>query len=262
MVKLYEDNIDEALNQGVRSKHTFEMDMKEWLYAIRHRLYEEEKSLASVLRRVQQWEGNTKSPLSQYYLFVLHSLIGLGTSTTPGHTENLAEAQRIRDSLNIPRALRPRFPWEWLGLRSKGIKQLISNRKYRPRKSEKHKWVLRDNWDDLRVNVDNLQICKGTVCAPNTKPQVGTIEMDVRNAKSIKVHYVPLKNDLVGRRYELVRVEFVIGFTHSNGYEAYDVHKLGTQSCKLCCYKVEFTSRSNMFMECPRCSQTIKLQNI
>ena len=70
-----------------------------------------------------------------------------------------------------------------------------------------------------------LEMCKGTIREKPWK-QYGHIDLDIGDqtqAWSVKVFFVPARAELVGSRFKGARVQFHLGFTLHDGYEAYDV---------------------------------------
>ena len=82
-----------------------------------------------------------------------------------------------------------------------------------------------------------LQMCKGTVREKPLK-QHGHIDLDIGDKTcSVKVFFVPARADLVGSRFKEARVQFHLGFTSFDGYEAYDVshHYIRNLNLICCC---------------------------
>ena len=70
---------------------------------------------------------------------------------------------------------------------------------------------------------ERLAMCKGTI---GDKPwkQAGLINYDIGcKTHSVKVFFVPAVAKLMGSRFQGERVQFRLGFTLHDGYEAFDV---------------------------------------
>ncbi|KAK7464564.1 hypothetical protein BaRGS_00037874 [Batillaria attramentaria] len=101
-------------------KNKLELDYKDWIF---------DYSLERVLEQVRQWHDSVHSPQSTFYIFVLQSLLGLGTSDHPGNTDSLVEAQILLEEKmqKLSRTVvRPKWPREWLGREDQsGIRRLV-----------------------------------------------------------------------------------------------------------------------------------------
>ncbi|KAK3608306.1 hypothetical protein CHS0354_030756 [Potamilus streckersoni] len=230
IIRLYEENFEDIFLSGCENtyvKRNLEIDFLEWLKAIRHDLADATYEVEDVLAKVYRWNDLLHSPLSEFYIFVLKSLLGFGSEKKRGNTECLLEAiNELKAKVTSLNRLvvRPRHPREWLGTSSEGICQLIYGGPY----------------DDREIN-PNLKICKGTICPPNKKTPTGWLDLDLGNNVPVKVFYIPGVAKLEGSRFVGRRVEFVLGFSIENGYEAFKVSLLKQYGCSSCSSKVEIT---------------------
>ena len=251
IVELLEENIEEAHYLGASyTKMHYDMDFKEWLYAIRHKQFQYNYKIEDVLSKVRQWYDDRRSPLSTFYLFVLNSLMGFGQNQRNVYNDNLIEAHNLIDDLQNAKysAMKSRIPLEWLGKDDiDGIRRLVSGTQYRPS-------IQGRGYASTHCNDNSLiAICRGTICGPNKNRLSGYIEMDLKGAvKPVKVFFIPLKNDLVGVRHDSDRVEFKLSFTFGIGYEAFDVKPLLQFPCTNCKKRIEMTSREKCVL-CSRC---------
>ncbi|KAL3853420.1 hypothetical protein ACJMK2_016959 [Sinanodonta woodiana] len=230
IIRLYEENFEDIFLSGCENadaKRNLEIDFLEWLKAIRHDLADTTYEVEDVLAKVYRWNDVLHSPLSEFYTFVLTSLLGFGSEKKRGNTECLLEAvNELKEKVTSLNRLvvRPRHPREWLGRSSEGIDQLVYGIPY----------------DDREIN-PNLKICKGTICPPNKKTQTGWLDLDLGNNVQVKVFYIPGVAKLDGSRFVGRRVEFILGFSIENGYEAFKVSLLKQYGCSNCSSKVEIT---------------------
>ncbi|KAK7467819.1 hypothetical protein BaRGS_00036963, partial [Batillaria attramentaria] len=217
-------------------KRKLELDYKDWILAIRNPKFPKVYSLENVLRRVRNWSESVNSPQSTFYTFVLLSLLGFGTSTVPGSTESLLEAQQLLlDKLHKLRktVLKSRFPREWLGKDDlEGIRRLVSSSTVGSIENRRVKNA---------ASRSKLAVCKGTIRTKNMRLS-GYIDLDLGEQNtSVKVFYIPLFAKLEGSRFQGERVQFYLAFTLENGYEAYEVKLLDRYRCSECHRKVEMT---------------------
>lgn len=237
----------------LENKRALDRDYQEWLFAIRHAKCSKNYDLEDVLLVVKQWEDQLKTPMSKFYNFIFTSLIGFGSKKCSGKTECLLEAQRIL-KIDMKKAgkflLKPKYPREWLGKDETGVRRLVSGTRF-----------LSLNLSDRDVvkslMMSDLAVCKGTICQPNNKKGAGFISLDLGdNLVQVTVFYIPNVCNLVGSHYGGQRVEFVIGFTVENGYEAFNVKLLEKYGCGSCCGSVEITQHET-FAVCGICGNKV-----
>lgn len=254
IVSWYEEIFRKISSEGpIENKRALDRDYQEWLFAIRHSKCSTQHDLESVLLVVKQWEDQLKSPMSKFYSFIITSLIGFGSKKTSGKTECLLEAQRIlKDDMKKAGKflLKPKYPREWLGKYETGIRRLVSGTRF-----------LSLNLSDREVvkstMMSDLAVCKGTILQPNNKKGAGFISLDLgESLVQVTVFYIPNVCNLVGSHYGGQRVEFVIGFTVENGYEAFYVKLLEKYGCSHCSGSVEITQHETFAM-CGMCGRKI-----
>lgn len=191
--------------------------------------------------------------MSKFYNFIFTSLMGFGSKKFSGKTECLLDAQRILKN-DMKKAgkflLKPKYPREWLGKDETGVRRLVSGTRF-----------LSLNLSDRDVvkslMMSDLAVCKGTICQPNNKKGAGFISLDLGdNLVQVTVFYIPNVCNLVGSHYGGQRVEFVIGFTVENGYEAFNVKLLEKYGCGSCCGSVEITQHET-FATCGICGNKV-----
>lgn len=240
-------------NGPLENKRALDRDYQEWLFAIRHAKCSKHYELENVLLVVKQWEDQLKTPMSKFYNFIFTSLMGFGSKKFSGKTECLLEAQRILKN-DMKKAgkflLKPKYPREWLGKDETGVRRLVSGTRF-----------LSLNLSDRDVvkslMMSDLAVCKGTICQPNNKKGAGFISLDLGdNLVQVTVFYIPNVCNLVGSHYGGQRVEFVIGFTVENGYEAFNVKLLEKYGCGSCCGSVEITQHET-FATCGICGNKV-----
>lgn len=253
IINLYEENFSDVRIHGFQpnySKRDLEREFRDWVHAVRHEKIQKVYGLESVLNKILFWNEQVMSPVSSFYVFVVYSLLGFGTDSTPGKTECLIEAAQRRENLKKMNHLviRPKYPREWLGNTGNGIKRLKVGMRNIGTCTED-----RDSTSSLR---DDLQVCKGTICHPNTNHVNGMIELDLGvNVTNIRVYYIPKVPKLEGNRFAGQRVEFNLAFTIQHGYEAYNVKLLKRHGCMSCSRKIEFTSGETI-LPC-KCGQDV-----
>ncbi|XP_045164095.2 uncharacterized protein LOC123528446 [Mercenaria mercenaria] len=236
IIDLYEQMFKLIQSKGIGEKlgkREIEYDYREWIFAIRQDICRKTYSIEEVLIHVQNWHHLVRSPMSTYYLFVLKSLLGFGTDTTPGKTEYLFDAKSLKTELSKKNGLviRPKYPREWLGSSGDGIRVLqTANRRI----------GLNENREAGRGLTD-LAVCKGTICHPNNSKFGGRIELDLK-VSTVSVFYIPKRSNLEGPRYGGRRVEFNLAFSVEHGYEAFHVKLLKRHGCTSCSATVEFKS--------------------
>ncbi|XP_067659326.1 uncharacterized protein [Haliotis asinina] len=237
IVALFQEIFEDAFYRGVEDKRTLEIDFQEWLHVIRHESLSRVYSLEAVLTEVRKWHSMLGSPMSKFYLFVLTSMIGFGSEMGNGSPECLSEAQNLKEELRKYGrwVTRSRFPREWLGNTGKGIKCLISNKIY----------TGNSEGEVTKVSSASrsLVVCRGTIRPPNKNKVAGFIELDLgNNYVPVSVFFVPLRTEFEGPINAGVRVEFHLGFSFFNGYEAFNVKALKKYECISCGSKVEILS--------------------
>ncbi|KAK3608344.1 hypothetical protein CHS0354_030799 [Potamilus streckersoni] len=254
IVHLFEENFKHVTTFGLQAsgKKGLEQDYREWLLAIRHELFAKDYDVEEVLLHVQQWNELVSSPLSKFYLFVLKSLLGFGSCDSHGSTANLVDAQILKEEMmKMSRyIIRPRHPREWLGKNGNGngksIKQLIPGNRF-------HVAWIEDRDREVKVPLQDVKICKGTICPPNKKKLSGFIDLDLGDSTvPVKVFFIPHVAKLEGSRFAGHRVEFQLGFSIEHGYEAFNVKQLGKYGCSQCTAKVEILSMEDT-VKCSNC---------
>ncbi|XP_052225579.1 uncharacterized protein LOC127841074 isoform X2 [Dreissena polymorpha] len=253
IAKRYEMNIIEYENQGVLhvSKRQMNMDYMEWMYVIRHKLYEQECKIDHVLQKVEKWHELLHSPQSRFYLFVLHSLLGFGTDGDGSHSLLIAAKNLKEEVVKFSKYVaKPRYPREWLGLPRDDIRRLYPGLRFFRR------------IEGRKIPTDLLEIRKGKILPPNDKPSGGFIALDLgpNNRVPINVFYIPARTEgLKGTLNSGIRVEFVLGFSMSHGYEAFNVKRLETVQCPRC--KIAIEKRSNeTSVTCQKCTMTFSVK--
>ncbi|WAR21372.1 hypothetical protein MAR_015346 [Mya arenaria] len=133
---------------------------------------------------------------------------------------------------------KPKYPREWLGLPQDNIRRLFPGLRF---------FGLIQDRD---IQEHDLEIRKGRIAFPNNKPSGGYIDLDLGpdNRCPIKVFFIPARADhqrgMVGSKNAGDRVEFVLGFSLSHGYEAFNVLPLKLVTCPNCKIDVEKISRN------------------
>lgn len=240
IVSLYEDNFADVRVHGFQpyyEKRDLERDFRDWIYAIRQEYVTKDYDLEEVLSKIQFWNEKVMSPISSFYVFIIYSLLGFGVGTKPGKTECLIEAWQRREALIRMNHLviRPKYPREWLGNTGNGIKRL--------KIGFRNIGICTEDRDSTSGSRGDLQICKGSICPPNTNHVNGMISLDLGvNGPDVRVYYIPKVPNLSGGRFAGQRVEFNLAFTIQHGYEAYNVKLLKMHVCSACSRNVELTS--------------------
>lgn len=256
IINLYENNFRDYESGHIpETKRTIDIEYKEWLYAIRHELFDKQYSLERVLKHVESWYDILHSPHSRFYLFVLKSILGIGEGKSSGNNKLLIESCELKEEVFkfSRKVIKPKYPREWLGRHKNGIRRLYPGLRF---------FGQIDNRD---FQFDGLEICKGTICPPNNKATVGYIDLylERENRVSIKVFFVPARTEenLRGSVNKNVRVEFVIGFSMLHGYEAFNVKRLKTITCKACQIEVEILS-NEIKAPCQNCSHFVSRKKV
>lgn len=251
IVQLYENIFRENV---LDSKAALDRDYKEWIFAIRHRLYDTVYPIEKVLLYVRKWHDVRHSPMSKFYLFILTSLLGFGKRNTNGSSEFLSEANVLKkDMEKVSKYVRkPKYPREWLRKGGEGIKILEPGTRFLG-----YSFI-----DDRNLKEDiyqTLRICKGTVCAPNDKKLSGYISLDLgNNVVPVRVFYIPNKANLASTAHAEKRVKFILGFSLDHGWEAFNVRPLEKYPCPKqgCNAHVEVASVDED-VRCPGCQYII-----
>lgn len=230
-----------------------ESDFRDWLNAIRLKQYDEKIRLERVLIRLRQWNEHVQTPMSTFYKFVLYATMAI---MYKDKNYSLEAKKMIEEVKNLKSHFsKPYKPREWLGNHS-GVKCLIPNSFINSKSNT--------GVDEIEV-VDDLDVLpkflKGTISGRNTRPHCGTIFIDVCDHMQFDVFFVPVrtKEKLVGPTYSNQRVEFIMGFTVSHGFIAYNVKRLETVKCDNCPRTVEFVTNQNI-AECKCGSKVEKLK--
>ncbi|XP_053408444.1 uncharacterized protein LOC128559822 [Mercenaria mercenaria] len=246
-------------SENLPTKRAMDLDYREWLVAIRHPLYKKEYAVDRVLQQVQLWHDLLHTPHSLFYLFVMKSLHGMGNCESQGDSTVLFDAQITKEEMlkRSKYVTKPRYPREWLGKPENNIRQLVSGLRFFGQ--------VEGRDIKLGIDFDTLEVQKGTICAPNDKPAGGFIDLDLGpyNRVPLKVFFVPVRSEgnLKGSSYKHSRVEFLLGFSLSHGYEAFNVRLIDHQICHKCKKNVEKRS-CDTEVECPRCSVRIQVDGV
>jgi hypothetical protein len=175
---------------------------------------------------------------------------GIGNSESQGDSTVLFDAQNTKEDMlkRSKYVTKPRYPREWLGKTGNNIRQLVSGLRFFGQ--------IEGRDIKLGIDFDTLEVQKGTICAPNDKPAGGYINLDLgpRNRVPVKVFFVPVRSEgnLKGSSYKHHRVEFLLGFSLSHGYEAFNVRLIEHTKCPQCQNNVEKRS-CDTAVKCPRC---------
>lgn len=253
IVKMCEQSFDEIQATGVTDKRRMlELCYRDWIQAVRHNRFPSNYSQDDVLLRVRQWGSLLRSPMSKFYLFCMLSIIGIGTSDAGGNVDHLQEAGEVREELQNLKVHfpKPRLAREWFG-KGDGIRALIPGSGFFGNIEERN--VKGES------NTSKLAILTGTICRPNLRRQTGYIDLDLGETfNSIRVFFVPVRTveKLIGQAYAGERVEFALGFTAANGYEAYNVARLKKIECTECDGYAEIKS-DEMYTICRRCNKRL-----
>ncbi|XP_069136327.1 LOW QUALITY PROTEIN: uncharacterized protein [Argopecten irradians] len=232
-----------------RKRKESELEFMEWLIAIRHRLCLRRYTVTDVLEQVEIWHGKIPSAMSLFYNFVLKSIIGIGTTGQKGDTAALLDAQAmIKKMQQYGRSvLRPKYPREWMGTSTEGIKCLIPGTRHPGLSPEDHSQSGRD-----------ARVFKGTIAPPNRRKASGFIQLDLGdNNIEVRVFFIPNTVNLSGSQYASKRVEFELAFSLQHGYEAFAVKLLKLYGCSNCDKSVVICSRESS-ARCPDCQTLIQ----
>lgn len=250
-----EENFKDLEKKGSAEMKTWqiESDFRDWLNAIRLRQYDENIQLEIVFNRLRKWNEHVQTPMSIFYRFVLCATMAI-VNKDKNHS---VEAKKMLEEVKNLRShfSKPYKPREWLG-NHMGVKCLISNSFLNSKSNTGVDEIEIDN--DLDVLPKFL---KGTISGRNPRPQCGTISIDVCDHMQFDVFFVPVrtKEKLVGSLYLNQRVEFIMGFTVSHGFIAYNVKRLETVKCDKCPRRVEFVTNQKI-AECKCGSNVQKLK--
>lgn len=245
IVRHLEDNFKDLEKKGSfeMKKGHIESDFKDWINAIRLRQYDKDVRLEGVLKRVRQWQENVHTPLSTFYVFVLCASIAIVNNDTSRFIDAKDMLQEVKTYKS--HFLKPYKPREWLGVHS-GFKCLIPGL-FLKSKSD-------TGFDEVEIE-NTLGVAplffKGTISGSNKRPHCGTIAIDVCNGSQFDVFFIPVRTreKLVGSTNSNRRVEFILGFTVSHGFVAYNVKTLEIVPCENCPRRVEFVT-NQLIAEC------------
>ncbi|XP_060076326.1 uncharacterized protein LOC132555930 [Ylistrum balloti] len=236
-----------------RKRQETELEFIEWLSAIRHRLCLKKYTIVDVLAQVEIWDEKIPSAMSKFYIFILKSLLGIGTVNQKGDTAKLLDAQAMINQMQRygRSVLRPKYPREWMGASDDGIKRLIPGTRY-----------LGLSSDDQMQGQRNTRLFKGTITSPNNKKAAGIIQLDLDdNDIEVRVFFIPNNVNLSGTQYAGKRVEFELAFSLHNGYEAFAVKLLRLYGCTKCSSSAEICSRESSG-KCPSCETVIQKDDL
>lgn len=252
IVKEYEKNFEDIHENGIESsRQAIDLDYREWIFAIRHKLLHMDYPVEDVLRQVRLWHEKVKTPNSRFYLFILCSLLGFGCDAVAGNTQLLIEAKQLKDELlkQSKYVAKPKYPREWLGT-GQGIRRLTPGTRF-------FGWI---EGREIKVNFDNdaVETRVGTIQTPNDKPASGYISLDLGedSVEGVTVFYVPVRSEMKGPAFAGARVAFFLGFSMAHGYEAYNVRPLKTAKCKTCRLYIELKTIQT---RC-RCGEILKAE--
>ena len=253
IVKNYEANFEDIHDKGISSSRTaIDLDYREWIFAIRHIKLGFEYTLEDVLRRVRRWYDKVQTPNSRFYLFILCSLLGFGSTDIGGNTELLIEAQRHKEDLlkQSKYVNKPRYPREWLG-EGRGIRRLTPGTRFFGHIEGRE---IKGNF-----NSESIKAMVGTICNPNDKPASGYIRLDLGkdNLIGVNVFYVPVRSEMNSPSFADSRVEFYLGFSIAHGYEAYNVRLLKRVKCTNTMCGLYLEVRNNCRTKCI-CGEVVK----
>ena len=229
IVNEYEKNFED-IHKGMDSpRKAIDLDYREWIFAIRHKLLRKEYTVEDVLMEVRLWHEKVKTPNSRFYLFILCSLLGFGSEEVTGNTQLLIEAKHLKEDLlkQSKYIAKPKYPREWLGT-GKGIRRLTPGSRFFGQIDGREIKGFGHN--------GSIETMIGTILGPNDKPASGYIALDLGETSplNISVFYVPVLSNMKGPVFVGKRVQFSLGFSMAHGYEAYNVHQLQKQTCRHC----------------------------
>lgn len=219
---------------------SIESDFKDWINAVRLKQYKKEIRLEDVLVRLHQWQELVNTPISKFYVFILCAsltILNKDKNRFFQAKETLDEVKKYKNHV-----VKPYKPREWLGKttgRSFGVKCLIPGSFLKPKPDSSVDEVDIVNDNDIKPT-----FLKGTILGPNKHSQYGSISLSVCNGAQFDVFFNPVrtKEKLVGPTYSNKRVEFILGFTVSHGFMAYNVRILKTLTCEKCNRNIEFVT--------------------
>lgn len=213
-----------------------ESDFKDWIDAIRLNQYEKENRLETVLQKLNRWHEHVHTPISKFYVFISCASL----SILNNDRNYFIQAKDMLEEVKTYKShfLKPYKPREWFGV-SAGVKCLIPGLFLKPK--------LDSGIDEVDIIYDSNikpRFFKGTISGNNKRPQMGTISLNVCKDSQFDVVFVPTrtKEKLMGSIYQNTRVEFILGFTVTHGFMAYNVKRLTTLQCERCKRNVEFVT--------------------
>ena len=230
-------------------KHTIDITFKDWINTIRKGSISPSYSLKVVLDRMRIWNETVNSISSRFYLFVILSILGIETKSLDFLVEASVLKEKIEKDSKAQTLLRPRSIKEWFGKSQKSIACLIPGR-------------LIKRQQDTRTVVESheLQPLRGIISRDTKRKQSGRILLDLPSECkcTVSIFFVPVltKEQLVGPAYAGQRVEFVLGFRYSGGYEAYNVRTLRDIKCQRCEASIEI--RSDVKWERCKCGSKVR----
>lgn len=242
IVKNLEENFNDLakMRNGNSMMGSIESDFKDWINAVRLKQYKKEIRLEDVLVRLHQWQELVNTPISKFYVFILCAsltILNKDKNRFFQAKETLDEVKKYKNHV-----VKPYKPREWLGIttsRSFGVKCLIPGSFLKP--------IPDSSVDEVDIVNDNdikPKFLKGTILGPNKHSQYGSISLSVCNGAQFDVFFNPVrtKEKLVGPTYSNKRVEFILGFTVSHGFMAYNVRILKALTCEKCNRNIEFVT--------------------
>lgn len=242
IVKNLEENFNDLpkLRNGTSMMGSIESDFKDWTNAVRLKQYKKEIRLEDVLVRLHQWQELVNTPISKFYVFILCASLTILNKDKNRFFQVKETLDEVKKTKN--HVVKPYKPREWLGIttsRSFGVKCLIPGSFLKPKPDSSV-----DEVDVVNNNDIKPKFLKGTILGPNKHSQYGSISLSVCNGAQFDVFFNPVrtKEKLVGPTYSNKRVEFILGFTVSHGFMAYNVRILKTLTCEKCNRNIEFVT--------------------
>lgn len=255
VVKLYEKNIDEAYSQNIPIDVS--LDLRDWMFAIRHRLHPKIYNIETdVLRRVQWcYESLPRSHIALYYMYVLNTILAIHPQTSVRY---FAESNQLLEKLKRMRIHLPRLQrlmaYEWVGLhKDRGIHRLVH-------RSSLGMWDSEQRfWKDHGVT-EKLQIFRGTIvsCTNAVHGQIQISTGRTTGKQTLQAVFIPKVSHLYGKMHRNKEVEFFIGFNIEHGIGAYDVRELKRVVCGFCNSTV--VASTLVRSECKKCHRVIRAQ--
>lgn len=213
-----------------------ESDFKDWIDAIRLNQYEKENRLETVLQKLNRWHEHVHTPISKFYVFISCASL----SILNNDRNYFIQAKDMLEEVKTYKShfVKPYKPREWFGV-SAGVKCLIPGLFLKPKSDS--------GIDEVDIIYDSNikpRFFKGTISGNNKRPLMGTISLNVCKGSQFDVVFVPTrtKEKLMGSMYQNTRVEFILGFTVTHGFMAYNVKRLTTLQCERCKRNVEFVT--------------------